>query len=403
MTGLDSACAVEVGDCARDFEDAIVRARGEAQFLDGVLQKFFSFGGNFAMLAKQFGRHLRIRVDFSFAFEAFELKSAGGDDAFANRGGGFDCTRIAQIFVFYGGDFDVNVDAVEQRAGNFGDVALNLRRRAVAVARGIAKESAGARIHRSGEHESRRKTDGKSSASNGDHAVFERLAENFEDVALKFRELIEKKHAIVAQGNFPRTGNCAAADQTGIADGVVRRAVRTRADEAARIIEDAGDAVNARGFDGLIKRHWWKNCGDTFGEHRFAGAGRPDEQNVVSAGTGDFESALGGLLSAYVAQIHRIGAGSTEQFLRVDEGRREGLRGIYEIGGLRERFDGENVDAFDHGGFASVGLRDNYIPDSPVACGDCSGESATDGAHGSIERKFAKKNIIAEGFAEKCS
>jgi hypothetical protein len=40
----------------------------------------------------------------------------------------------------------VDVDAVEQRARNFRDVALDLRRRAVALARGIAEKSARVRV-----------------------------------------------------------------------------------------------------------------------------------------------------------------------------------------------------------------------------------------------------------------
>jgi hypothetical protein len=37
----------------------------------------------------------------------------------ADRGGAFDDGVAAQLFVFYGGDVDVDVDAVKQRPGNF--------------------------------------------------------------------------------------------------------------------------------------------------------------------------------------------------------------------------------------------------------------------------------------------
>jgi hypothetical protein len=40
----------------------------------------------------------------------------------------------------------VDIDAVDQRSGDFGNVTLNLRRRAVALARRISKKSAGLRI-----------------------------------------------------------------------------------------------------------------------------------------------------------------------------------------------------------------------------------------------------------------
>ena len=41
------------------------------------------------------------------------------------------------------------------------------------------------------------------------------------------------------------------------------------------------------------------------GEHRFAGAGRPDHQNVVASGASDLDGALGGLLSANVFEVDK--------------------------------------------------------------------------------------------------
>ena len=62
------------------------------------------------------------------------LALAGGEDAGADVGGAFGGGAAAQLLVLHGGDLDVDVDAVEQRAGDFGDVALDHGRRADAVA-----------------------------------------------------------------------------------------------------------------------------------------------------------------------------------------------------------------------------------------------------------------------------
>ena len=43
--------------------------------------------------------------------------------------------------------------------------------------------------------------------------------------------------------------------------------------------------------------------GNALGEHGFAGAGRADHQDVVTAGSGDFEGTLGGLLAAHVGEV----------------------------------------------------------------------------------------------------
>ena len=41
--------------------------------------------------------------------------------------------------------------------------------------------------------------------------------------------------------------------------------------------------------------------------------GRPDHQDVVAAGAGNFEGALGGLLAAHVLEVNRIVLGFTQQ------------------------------------------------------------------------------------------
>src|SRR5690242_1026433 len=180
------------------------------------------------------------------------------------------------------------------------------------------KIPARARVHGGGEHEARWKGDGNGGAGNGDGAVFERLAHDFEDVALEFREFIEEEHAVVAERDFAGTRNGATADEAGIADGVMRGTKRACTDEAAAVFEDARDAVDACGFDGFLEGHGRKNGGDALGEHGFAGARRADEKNVVAAGAGDFESALGGLLAVDVAEIDGVLGGFAEGLMRVD-------------------------------------------------------------------------------------
>ncbi len=181
-----------------------------------------------------------------------------------------------------------------------------MRRRAVAFARRIAEISAGAGIHGRGEHEARGESHGDGRAGNSDRAVFERLAHDFEDIALELRQLVEEQHAIVAERDFAGAGDGAAADEASVADGVVRRAVGTRSDQALAIFEDSGDAVDARSLDGFFERHGRQDGGNAFGQHGLAGAGRTNKENVVTTGAGNFQRALGGLLAVDVSQIHGI-------------------------------------------------------------------------------------------------
>jgi hypothetical protein len=76
----------------------------------------------------------------------------------------------------------------------------------VAFAHGIAKIAAGTGIHGRSQHESRGKGHGDGCAGDCYGPVFERLAHDFEHVALKFRQLIEKENAIVTKRNLPGRG-----------------------------------------------------------------------------------------------------------------------------------------------------------------------------------------------------
>src|SRR5207344_1245256 len=105
---------------------------------------------------------------------------------------------------------------------------------------------------------------------------------------------------------FAGTRHRTSADQTGVADGVMRRTVGAGTDKAAAVFENACNAVNARGFNGFVERHGRENCGDALGEHSLASTGRPDKQDVVAASACDFESALSGLLPVDVAQVDGI-------------------------------------------------------------------------------------------------
>jgi len=398
--GLNGVGSVEVGYGAGDFEDAIVGARGKAEAGDGVFEKFLALCRNGAVLANETRRHLRVSVSFLFGRETSGLAITRGDDAGTDGGGIFAGRRSAEFLVFDGGNFDVDVDAVEKRAGNFCDVALDDGRSAVTLAGGVAEVAARTGIHGGGKHEARRKRDGRGGARDGDGTVFERLAHDFEYVALKFGELIEEENAVMTERNFARARNGAAANEARIADGVMRRAKRARADEAAGIFERARNGMNARGFDGFFERHRGKNRGNALGEHSFASAGRADEENVVPAGTSDFQGAFRGLLAVNLAEVDTVFGGFAEEKLRVDLRGSKGFRGIDEIDGLGKSFYGINFDAVDDGRFASVGLGDSERDETGIARRKRSRERAADGTDAAIERQFTEKHHLVDRLAK---
>jgi hypothetical protein len=58
--------------------------------------------------------------------------------------------------------------------------------------------------------------------------------------------------------------------------------------------------VWTRRFGGFFERHGQQDRQDAPRKHRFSRPGHPKENDVVPAGAGDFERALGGMLAADV-------------------------------------------------------------------------------------------------------
>src|SRR5213592_2597486 len=93
-------------------------------------------------------RHARVAVYLGVIAEALLLKLSRSDNALANRSGSFLCAFACNIAIFDCGHFNVQIDAVEQRAGHSLAIALHLKRPTTAFALQIAKIAARTWIHR---------------------------------------------------------------------------------------------------------------------------------------------------------------------------------------------------------------------------------------------------------------
>jgi hypothetical protein len=107
--------------------------------------------------------------------ETLALFFAGALDAFANGRGRLFAPGAGNVAVFDGRDFDVEIDAVEERTGNALSVTVDLGRAATAFAFEIPEVAAGARVHRGDEHELGWEGDASRSAGDSDLSVFERM------------------------------------------------------------------------------------------------------------------------------------------------------------------------------------------------------------------------------------
>ena len=142
----DGVGSDEVRDDAGKLEHTVEGARRELQALGGGAQEGLSRWLDFAVFAHFGGTHLGIDTHPLVPREAARLALAGGQDALAHMGRGFGFSLAGQLFILDAGNLDVDVNAVEQRAGDALLVAADGAGRAGAGARGVAMVAARAPV-----------------------------------------------------------------------------------------------------------------------------------------------------------------------------------------------------------------------------------------------------------------
>lgn len=131
------------------------------------------------------------------------LQRAGLGHDSGDTGAGFATGLVIEHGILPG-HRQVQVDAVEQGAGEFVAVALDLLGAAAAAAGGVAKIAAGAGVHRRHQLEACREAHPIPGPGDHDLARFQWLAQHFQHAPLELWQFIEKQHAMVCQGDFAR-------------------------------------------------------------------------------------------------------------------------------------------------------------------------------------------------------
>ena len=207
----------------------------------------------------------------------------------------------------------------------------------------------------------------------------------FEHLALEFGELVEEKNAAMRERDFARPRAQAAADQSRHRGGMMRATERPPIGERAAF-DLARDRSDHRDFQQLLRRERRQDRRQPRRKHRLAGAGRPDHQEVMSAGGGDFERALAALLSLDVGKIERSCFHLADAGLRP----RQHLRAAKMVRKLDQRRRG---DDFHLGtspcGFRPAGLRADQALASGIRA-DRRGQHAGNGCNRAVEPEFAQ-------------
>jgi hypothetical protein len=178
----------------------------------------------------------------------------------------------------------VQIDTVDQRPRNAGLIVGGATRIGAAPAgiAGIVGVAAAAGIHRRHQHEACRIRGAMVGAHDRDLAGFQRLAQRIEHLRLKFRQLVEEKHAVVRERDFARPRMQAAADQGRHAGGMMRRPERPPVGQRAAL-NHAGDRLHHRDFEQLRRCKRRQDGRKPSGQHRLAGAGRPDHRQCLTS------------------------------------------------------------------------------------------------------------------------
>ena len=116
-------------------------------------------------------------------------------------------------------------------------------------------------------HELGGKRDTPRRARHSDFPVFKRLAHHFQRRSFKLRQLIQEKDAVMREAYFARIWKRAAAEQTDVADSVMRRTKRSDCDKGLFGVEQPSNAVDLCRLDRFFERERRDNCWDPFGQH----------------------------------------------------------------------------------------------------------------------------------------
>lgn len=143
MLGPDAVCAGEIGDRPGDLQDPVIGPGREPQSRDRHLEQLLPHRRVHQAELPDLARlHPRVGVETAAALKSPCLTVAGFHHAAPDPLRALSALAARQLFVTHCGDLHVQVDPVEQRAGDPGEVPLDPELRAAALPTGVGEMSA---------------------------------------------------------------------------------------------------------------------------------------------------------------------------------------------------------------------------------------------------------------------
>src|SRR5262245_10773328 len=111
--------------------------------------------------------------------------------------------------------------------------------------------------------------------------IFERLAQDLQDVAAALRPFIQEEDAVVSQRHLARHRHVFPADQSHVRDGVMGGATRASRHQRGAVAREAGDTMDAGGLDGFGQGHCRQDGGESPGQHRLASPRGAEQEHIM--------------------------------------------------------------------------------------------------------------------------
>ena len=235
--------------------------------------------------------------------QPISLARSGSLHPVADDGRALPRPRTHELSPRQPGDRELYVKPIEERTGETLPVELDAVGRAPAGPALIAVEAAWARVRRCDQRETRGELDGPGGSRNHDSTVLQGLAQAFECVPAKLRDLVKEQDPVVCQAHLSRPEETTPpAQKPGRGDRVVGRTEGPLLEEPPTR-EQPGHGVKPGGLQRLRPRHPRQDRRQPAGEHRLAGSWRPHEQRVVASGGGDLQRPPRDALSPHLREV----------------------------------------------------------------------------------------------------
>ena len=143
--------------------------------------------------------HLGVAVYATDAPETLLLNGTGLDYPLTDGCRRFAGSRFRDVVETQGRNLTLDIDAVEQRTGDFSHIPLDLSRCADAGVRGVAIVAARTWVGGGDKHERTRIFHGIFRPRDGDDTVFKGLAKHLERLFREFCQLVEEEYSIVCE------------------------------------------------------------------------------------------------------------------------------------------------------------------------------------------------------------